>query len=110
MRSVVCYEIIVRLAVSTTQKLNILKDAPSPFFTSQAACMLVPPCPLEIDATGIMVQGRGGSTGYDNAVALPARSDSDELAKENNKSVAALKGQAVFSVAKVRCACHTVQN
>ena len=99
MRSVVCYEIIVRLAVSTTQKLNILKDAPSPFFTSQAACMLVPPCPLEIDATG-----------YDNAVALPARSDSDELAKENNKSVAALKGQAVFSVAKVRCACHTVQN
>lgn len=47
------------------------------------------------------VQGRGGSTGYDNAVALPARSDSDELQKENNKSVAALKGQAVFSVAKV---------
>ena len=52
-------------------------------------------------------QGRGGSTGYDNAVALPARSDSDELAKENNKSVAALKGQAVFSVAKVRCAART---
>ena len=49
-------------------------------------------------------QGRGGSTGYDNAVALPARSDSEELAKENNKSVAALKGQAVFSVAKVRSA------
>ena len=47
------------------------------------------------------MQGRGGSTGYDNAVALPARSDSDELQKENNKSVAALKGQAVFSVAKV---------
>ncbi len=49
------------------------------------------------------MQGRGGSTGYDNAVALPARSDSDELQKENNKSVAALKGQAVFSVAKVIC-------
>ena len=48
------------------------------------------------------MQGRGGSTGYDNAVALPARSDSDELQKENNKSVAALKGQAVFSVAKAR--------
>ncbi|CAL5226054.1 g8866 [Coccomyxa viridis] len=46
-------------------------------------------------------KGRGGSTGYDNAVALPARSDSDELQKENNKSVAALKGQAVFSVAKI---------
>ena len=56
------------------------------------------------DAVGVNGQGRGGSTGYDNAVALPARSDSEELAKENNKSVAALKGQAVFSVAKVRCA------
>ena len=57
-----------------------------------------------------MGQGRGGSTGYDNAVALPARSDSDELAKENNKSVAALKGQAVFSVAKVRCGRPTAHN
>lgn len=47
------------------------------------------------------VQGRGGSTGYDNAVALPARADSEELEKENTKSVAALKGQAVFSIAKV---------
>ena len=47
------------------------------------------------------LQGRGGSTGYDNAVALPARSDSDELAKENTKSTVALKGQAVFSVAKI---------
>ena len=47
-------------------------------------------------------QGRGGSTGYDNAVALPGRADSEELAKENNKSTVALKGQAVFSVAKVR--------
>jgi photosystem II oxygen-evolving enhancer protein 1 len=46
-------------------------------------------------------KGRGGSTGYDNAVALPARADADELQKENNKSVAALKGQAVFSIAKV---------
>jgi photosystem II oxygen-evolving enhancer protein 1 len=46
-------------------------------------------------------KGRGGSTGYDNAVALPARSDSEELQKENNKSTVALKGQAVFSVAKV---------
>jgi len=46
-------------------------------------------------------KGRGGSTGYDNAVALPARSDSDELAKENTKSTVALKGQAVFSVAKI---------
>lgn len=49
----------------------------------------------------VIFQGRGGSTGYDNAVALPARADSDELQVENNKSVAALKGQAVFSIAKV---------
>jgi photosystem II oxygen-evolving enhancer protein 1 len=48
------------------------------------------------------LQGRGGSTGYDNAVALPGRSDAEELAKENNKSTKPLKGQAVFSVAKVR--------
>ncbi|MQL41256.1 Photosystem II manganese-stabilizing polypeptide, partial [Escherichia coli] len=33
-------------------------------------------------------KGRGASTGYDNAVALPAggRGDEEELAKENNKS------------------------
>nr|BAF94214.1 33kDa oxygen evolving protein of photosystem II [Oedogonium obesum] len=46
-------------------------------------------------------KGRGGSTGYDNAVALPARADSEELAKENTKSVAASKGSAAFSVAVV---------
>eukprot|EP00239_Pterosperma_sp_CCMP1384_P002876 CAMPEP_0197847198 /NCGR_PEP_ID=MMETSP1438-20131217/5490_1 /TAXON_ID=1461541 /ORGANISM="Pterosperma sp., Strain CCMP1384" /LENGTH=315 /DNA_ID=CAMNT_0043459059 /DNA_START=78 /DNA_END=1025 /DNA_ORIENTATION=+ len=45
-------------------------------------------------------KGRGGSTGYDNAVALPARSDSEELEKENTKSTAVLKGSAVFNVAK----------
>lgn len=47
------------------------------------------------------LQGRGGSTGYDNAVALPARADADELQKENNKSTKGLKGSAVFSVAKI---------
>eukprot|EP00879_Flechtneria_rotunda_P000278 GHRR01000366.1.p1 GENE.GHRR01000366.1~~GHRR01000366.1.p1 ORF type:complete len:295 (+),score=99.94 GHRR01000366.1:98-982(+) len=46
-------------------------------------------------------KGRGASTGYDNAVALPARSDDEELLKENSKSAAASKGSAVFSVAKV---------
>jgi len=46
-------------------------------------------------------KGRGGSTGYDNAVALPAASDTEELEKENDKKTAALKGTAVFSVAKV---------
>merc|ERR1712048_1066352 len=46
-------------------------------------------------------KGRGGSTGYDTAVALPARGDDEELAKENTKNTAALKGSVVFSTAKV---------
>ena len=43
-------------------------------------------------ATFLDPKGRGGATGYDNAVALPARSDSEEFVKENVKSTAALKG------------------
>merc|ERR1712048_492572 len=46
-------------------------------------------------------KGRGGSTGYDTAVALPGRGDDEELAKENTKNTAALKGSIVFSTAKV---------
>ncbi|GAX73492.1 hypothetical protein CEUSTIGMA_g944.t1 [Chlamydomonas eustigma] len=46
-------------------------------------------------------KGRGGSTGYDNAVGLQARADAEEFLKENIKRTAALKGSAVFSVAKV---------
>lgn len=38
-------------------------------------------------------QGRGAATGYDYAVALPASGDSEELAKENTKSAASLKGE-----------------
>jgi len=45
-------------------------------------------------------KGRGGSTGYDTAVALPAAGDAEELERENNKSTKALKGSAVFNVAK----------
>merc|ERR1712146_17166 len=45
-------------------------------------------------------KGRGGSTGYDMAVALPA-ADQDELDGENIKSTAVLKGSIVFSTAKV---------
>merc|ERR1712217_231213 len=47
-------------------------------------------------------KGRGGSTGYDTAVALPARGDDEELAKENTKNTAALKGSVVFSTAKAK--------
>jgi len=46
-------------------------------------------------------KGRGGSTGYDTAVALPARGDDEELDKENTKNTAALKGSIVLSTAKV---------
>merc|ERR1711985_131350 len=46
-------------------------------------------------------KGRGGSTGYDTAVALPARGDDEELAKENTKNTAALKGSIILSTAKV---------
>jgi photosystem II oxygen-evolving enhancer protein 1 len=47
-------------------------------------------------------KGRGGSTGYDNAVALPAggAGDEEELAKENQKNTAALEGTVTFSIAK----------
>jgi len=45
-------------------------------------------------------KGRGGSTGYDTAVALPAAGDDEKLAGENSKNLAALKGSAVFNVAK----------
>lgn len=45
-------------------------------------------------------KGRGGSTGYDNAVALPAggRGDEEELAKENIKNTGSLKGEITLSV------------
>lgn len=47
------------------------------------------------------LQGRGGSSGYDNAVALPAKADADEIQRLNNKTYTPSKGSAVFSVAKV---------
>jgi len=46
-------------------------------------------------------KGRGGSTGYDTAVALPARGDEADLEKENTKNTAGLKGSIVLSTAKV---------
>ncbi|CAK9185451.1 unnamed protein product [Ilex paraguariensis] len=49
-------------------------------------------------------KGRGGSTGYDNAVALPAggRGDEEELAKENIKNVASSTGKITLSVTKTK--------
>jgi photosystem II oxygen-evolving enhancer protein 1 len=45
-------------------------------------------------------KGRGGSTGYDNAVALPAggRGDEEELTKENIKNTASSTGTITMSV------------
>jgi len=45
-------------------------------------------------------KGRGATTGYDTAVGLQGKSDAEELLKENIKTTVALKGSAVFNVAK----------
>jgi len=46
-------------------------------------------------------KGRGLTAGYDNAVALPAQADSEELAKENVKRFQLDKGHVSLRVAKV---------
>lgn len=46
-------------------------------------------------------KGRGVTTGYDNAVALPASADSEELAKANIKQAGIGNGKISFQVAKV---------
>ncbi|ONK81694.1 uncharacterized protein A4U43_C01F31930 [Asparagus officinalis] len=49
-------------------------------------------------------KGRGGSTGYDNAVALPAggRGDEEELKKENIKETSSSVGNIKLSVTKTK--------
>lgn len=46
-------------------------------------------------------KGRGLTTGYDNAVALPASADADELARENNKRFLSAKGNISLQVTNV---------
>lgn len=46
-------------------------------------------------------KGRGLTTGYDNAVALPAQADSEELVKENVKRFQLDKGKISLQVAKI---------
>jgi photosystem II oxygen-evolving enhancer protein 1 len=46
-------------------------------------------------------KGRGLTTGYDNAVALPAQADSEELIKENVKQFDVGRGKISLQVAKV---------
>lgn len=49
-------------------------------------------------------KGRGLTTGYDNAVALPAQADSEELRKENVKQFQLDKGNISLQVAKIDAA------
>ena len=46
-------------------------------------------------------KGRGLTTGYDNAVGLPAQADAEELRKENVKQFQLDKGKIALSVAKI---------
>lgn len=46
-------------------------------------------------------KGRGEATGYDNAVALPARADNEELLRANVKRAEIKKGHISLQVAKV---------
>jgi photosystem II oxygen-evolving enhancer protein 1 len=46
-------------------------------------------------------KGRGLTAGYDNAIALPARADSEELVRENVKSFDVNKGTISLQVTKV---------
>ncbi|MBD3883170.1 photosystem II manganese-stabilizing polypeptide [Phormidium tenue FACHB-886] len=46
-------------------------------------------------------KGRGLTSGYDNAVALPSRADDEELIKENMKSFVTGKGEISLQVSKV---------
>ncbi|BAZ39583.1 photosystem II manganese-stabilizing protein PsbO [Calothrix sp. NIES-4101] len=55
-------------------------------------------------ATFLDPKGRGVASGYDNAVALPARSDAEELVRENVKSVDVLEGNIELSIAQVNSA------
>ncbi|MEO1350963.1 MAG: photosystem II manganese-stabilizing polypeptide, partial [Cyanobacteria bacterium J06635_15] len=46
-------------------------------------------------------KGRGLATGYDNAVALPARADSEELRRENVKGFDVGQGEISLQISKV---------
>lgn len=49
-------------------------------------------------------KGRGLATGYDTAVALPARGDSEELLRENTKAFDVLEGNIALMISKVDAA------
>ncbi len=47
-------------------------------------------------------KGRGQATGYDNAVALPAAADDEEIMRENVKETPVLDGEMSLQVSKVK--------
>jgi photosystem II oxygen-evolving enhancer protein 1 len=55
-------------------------------------------------ATFLDPKGRGVASGYDNAVALPGRSDAEELTRENVKRAEVLEGNMELSIAQVNSA------
>jgi photosystem II oxygen-evolving enhancer protein 1 len=55
-------------------------------------------------ATFLDPKGRGVASGYDNAVALPGRSDAEELTRENVKRAEVLEGNMDLSIAQVNSA------
>ncbi|NJL62987.1 MAG: Photosystem II manganese-stabilizing polypeptide [Methylacidiphilales bacterium] len=55
-------------------------------------------------ATFLDPKGRGVASGYDNAVALPGRSDAEELTRENVKRAEVLEGNMALSIAQVNSA------
>lgn len=59
-------------------------------------------CPSYRGSFFLDPKGRGGSTGYDNAVALPAggRGDEEELENDNIKNVSSLTGKIILGVTK----------
>ncbi|MDJ0697715.1 photosystem II manganese-stabilizing polypeptide [Mastigocoleus sp. MO_188.B34] len=52
-------------------------------------------------ATFLDPKGRGVATGYDNAVALPAQADDEELLRANVKRTEVLNGEMSLSISKV---------
>ncbi|AKG23675.1 photosystem II manganese-stabilizing polypeptide [Calothrix sp. 336/3] len=52
-------------------------------------------------ATFLDPKGRGVASGYDNAVALPAQSDDEELTRANVKRTEVLNGKISLNIAKV---------
>lgn len=47
-------------------------------------------------------KGRGQATGYDNAVALPAAADDEEIVRENVKRTPVLSGEMSLQISKVK--------